>query len=48
MKTIYYKNHTITLNYSGWYSAHTSRYGIIKADTLKGAKNLIDRSILMN
>lgn len=47
MKEYTYKNYTITLNLSGWYTAQTSRYGIIKTDTLKGAKELIDRDIKM-
>ena len=45
MKTVMYRNHTITLNYTGLYSAITGRYGIAKADTLKGIKKLIDNSI---
>lgn len=48
MKTIKYKNHIITLNFSGWYTAQTSRYGIAKADTLKGIKQLINNSIALN
>jgi hypothetical protein len=48
MRTIQYKNHTIYCNYSGLYTAQTSRYGIAKSDTLKGIKELINRSISMN
>lgn len=40
MKTINYKGFTITQHLTGWYSFHTSRYGILKADTLKGIKKL--------
>jgi hypothetical protein len=47
MKTYNYKGYTITLNLTGWYTAQISRYGIIKTDTLKGAKELINRDIQM-
>lgn len=42
---INYKGYTITLNLSGWYSVQTSRYGILKADTLKGIKEQINHAI---
>lgn len=38
---IIYKGHVITRSITGWYSAHTSRYGIVKADTLAGIKKQI-------
>jgi len=38
---IIYKGHTITNNLSGWYSAYTVK-GYVKADTIRGVKNLID------
>lgn len=43
-KTYTYKGYTITLNLTGWYSCHTSRYGILKADTLNGIKKLINHA----
>jgi hypothetical protein len=48
LKTINYRNHTINVSYSGWYSSQTSRYGIVKSDTLKGIKEYIDKSISLN
>lgn len=44
-KEITYKGYTITLSLSGWYSVHTSRYGILKADTLQGIKKQINHAI---
>jgi hypothetical protein len=44
-KEITYKGYTITLSLNGWYSVHTSRYGILKADTLQGIKKQINHSI---
>jgi len=45
MKTINYKGHTINVCLTGWYSVQTSRYGIIKADSLQGIKKAINHAI---
>ena len=42
--TFSYKGYTITKCLTGWYSCHTSRYGILKADTLAGIKKLINHA----
>ena len=42
--TITYKGYTITKCLTGWYSVQTSRYGILKADTLTGIKKLINHA----
>ena len=43
-KETIYKGHTINNNLSGWYSSLTAR-GYVKADTLQGVKDLIDKVI---
>lgn len=45
MKTINYKGYTISVCLTGWYSVQTSRYGILKADTLSGIKKMISHTI---
>jgi len=45
MKTINYKGYTINYYLTGWFSVYTSRYGILKADSLKGIKELINHAI---
>jgi hypothetical protein len=45
MKTINYKGFTISVYLTGWYSVQTSRYGILKADTLAGIKKMINHAI---
>ena len=44
-KEIIYKGYTITVCLTGWYSVFTSRYGTLKADTLKGIKQQINHAI---
>lgn len=39
-----YKNHLIERHLSGWYSSLTNK-GIVKSDTLKGVKQLINQSL---
>ena len=45
MKTLNYKGVQISFCLTGWYSCHTSRYGILKADTLPGIKKLINHAL---
>jgi len=45
MKEFIYKGYTITKSLTGWYSFQTGRYGILKADTLKGIKQQINHAI---
>ncbi len=45
MKEIKYKGYIITKSLSGWYSVFTSRYGYLRADTLKGIKEQINHVI---
>jgi hypothetical protein len=44
-KIINYKGYSITVCLTGWYSVQTSRYGILKADTLAGIKKQINHAI---
>lgn len=43
-KEMKYKGFTITKSLTGWYSVQTSRYGILKADTLQGIKKQINHA----
>ena len=42
LKTYKYKDHTIDLYFSGFYSCFTYEYGIIKSDTLSGIIRMLN------